>query len=388
MESVLEYYLLFTLVISLIYFFIMAGWYTSWKLYITSDTKLLQHPATMVTIILPVRNEENNIIRCLDCLSNQNYPNTLLEIIVSDDFSSDQTVAVCRAYISSAHQSKHQINLIMSSEDFGTGKKAAIAHAINHSRGQLILTTDADCTMGPDWVKSFVSIFESSNPSMITGFVKIAPTPNFFSAMQALEFLSLSASSAMTVIRNKPLMCNGANLAFSKSAFLEAGGYRYGGVDATGDDTYLMLKIAEKNPASVLFNNNRSGIVTTKPEANLGMLVTQRIRWASKIRNYKEQYIKRTGIFIFALNFLIISLIVLALAGAVSWKIVFAIWMLKVTADLFVLIPGSVFASQKYLLLLILPAGLLYPFYSMAGMLLSLGKFGYRWKDRKYQLFF
>jgi len=377
--------MLFSLLIVGYYLFVLLAWFISWKLYFKNSVHSTKIPSTKISVIVPVRNEQNNIRNCIEKLLVQDYPLALLEIIIVDDFSSDLTIDICKNFQLPEKRLKHRILFLEPIAGDERGKKAAIERGVMHALGELIITTDADCNMGSHWVKSFAEIYELKRPAMLTGFVKLSPYSTLFSAFQSLEFLSLSGSAAMTTISEKPLMCSGANLAFTKESFISSGGYNYGSGDPSGDDTYLMLKIAGNKSSDVVFNNNPDSIVSTSSMPDLQSLISQRSRWASKVKKYKEGYIKRFGLFIFIANLILILLPIFAILNHVSWLFVFVIWFIKLTADCFVLVPSAIFASQLKILLLILPAYFLYPFYAVVGTLLALSKTNYEWKGRKFK---
>ena len=107
-------------------------------------------PPIKISIIVPARNEEQNIIACLDSICNQTYPPELYEVIVVDDYSTDDTASIVKNYASK------NVKLI-SLKDFTKGqtlnsyKKKAIEIAVAQSAGELIVTTDADCIATPEW---------------------------------------------------------------------------------------------------------------------------------------------------------------------------------------------------------------------------------------------
>lgn len=332
---------------------------------------------------MALRNEKHNIGNLLLDLSNQNYPSALLEILLCDDHSDDNTIKNIDTFISRKDKNNHEIKVIASTVNDPTGKKATIERGIHFSSGELIITTDADCRMSANWVKSFVSVYVKTNASMITGFVEIFPAKKILDRLQALEFLSLSGTGAASVISKKPLMCNGANLAFTRRAFLNAGGYSYGKNSASGDDTFLMLKIASEKSANVVFNKDPDGIVKTGPVLDLSGFISQRIRWASKVKTYNETYIKITGFLVLMTNLCLITSFIFTIPGWFSWKILVLLWVLKAIPDFIFLANMSAFAKQRQLLLLFLPASLIYPFYSLAGLLPAFVQTGYMWKGRK-----
>ena len=70
------------------------GWARSQKFVMPAGYQ----PHTSITVIIPARNEEHNIASCLHAVLAQQYPAHLLEVIVVDDHSEDNTVAVARSF--------------------------------------------------------------------------------------------------------------------------------------------------------------------------------------------------------------------------------------------------------------------------------------------------
>ena len=125
----------------------------------------IRYPSTRITIIIPARNEEDNITDCLVSVCNQSFPKQLFEVLVVDDHSTDRTAELVKAFPSD------NVKLI-SLKDHITGpelnsyKKKAIEIAIQHSTGELIVTTDADCTVPPNRQWFAASLEERCNPHL------------------------------------------------------------------------------------------------------------------------------------------------------------------------------------------------------------------------------
>ena len=206
--------ILFGIVYALIILLNAYGW---------KRTKTFERDATpfktRVSIIIPARNEEKNILHCLNAIAQQTFPKELREIIVVDDKSDDGTAAVASVWIAN-----HSINAKNISPESGIGKKNALNAGIKISGGELIVTTDADCVMGKDWLSTIVCYYEKYSPDMIAGMVALNQQGNFLSSFQSLELTGLTAIGAAGIYFDKPLLCNGANLAYRKSAFESAGG--------------------------------------------------------------------------------------------------------------------------------------------------------------------
>lgn len=362
----------------------LARWTMNW-IQKTDRSHLLVTTSTLtVSVVVAVRNESQNILNCLDALLHQSYDPSLTEFLISDDFSDDNTGDLIISEMPAFLSKGFALTLIEPVAGDLPGKKEALARAIMRAKGKLILTTDADCLPGPEWIRSFASVQLAEDADMVTGFVKVSNQDKLFDKIQALEFLSLSGIGAMSVISNKPLMCNGANLAFTKEAFMNAGGYQYGNQIPTGDDTYLMLKIASQNDRKIVFNYFPQSVISTTPQPDFKTLIDQRIRWASKVKHYHEGYIKRFGLLIFGVNLMLLVLLVMTSLQIMPWQFLLAAWLLKAAGDFLVLIHTSAFAAQRRILLLFLPVHVIYPFYSLVAAFFSLQRTNYQWKGRNF----
>ena len=384
MDQVTVIFIILAIVIGFYYMIMILRFTLSFLMYQNPGKEIEIKNSVRVSVIVAVRNEQDQIEECLHKLLAQDYEHDHLEIIISDDFSSDQTINIVNSFIESRRSANIKTILVTPEKGAPQGKKAALERAIEMATCEIIITTDADCTMKPGWVSSFVSVFLNSAAKMIVGFVNIQDTHSLFSKFQAMEFMSLAGTGAASVIQNKPLMCNGANIAFKRDAFYQFGGYSYGKESPTGDDTYLMLQMASENKANVVFNKDPNSTVTTQPLSTIGDFVNQRIRWASKVKYYRERYIKRTGVFLFLVNLTLLLLLTGSVLDYIPYIITGVLWLAKMAVDFIFLYHISAFSRQQHLLLLFLPTQLIYPFYSLVATILSLTKVRYNWKERNY----
>ena len=339
-----------------------------------------QQPSKLwVSVVVAVRNEENNILTLLQSLWNQQYPNHLYEVIISDDFSSDQTPALVTGFISD----KENFHLITPTPQDTRGKKAALDRAIAQSRGSIIVTTDADCTMGVNWLYSIVQEFEQSATKFIIAPVTIEDSSRcLFSLMQTLEFMSLTGATGGAAGMRNPIMCNGANMAFAKEARREVLNHVSGKNHASGDDVFLMHAIKKKYPAQIRFLKNKEALVYTLPAKTIREFFSQRIRWAGKSAGYSDPFTLVTGAVVAGLNVFIVLMAVLTLTMHSLAPALLVIVLLKLAIDGILLTQVAVFLSRKKLLLLYPLVAIMYPFYVCTTLLLSLAK-PIKWKQRR-----
>ena len=253
-----------------------------------------------VSIIIPFRNEKDNLIKSLKSVTSQSYPKNRYEVIYIDDNSNDESSSIIMNW-----QGDENIRLLKSpySNSDKAHKKKAMNYALGESRGEIIITTDADCYHGKDWLSEMVSCFDKQT-GFVSGPVKFDGKSDFFDRIQELEFSSLILVGAGLIGNNSPIICNAANSGFRKSIFQQVGGYQDNLNISSGDDEFLMQKIARETTYNVKFCYSRDAVSFTSPNKTISQFYNQRKRWASKGFYYKDWKIilKLVLIFLFYLG--------------------------------------------------------------------------------------
>jgi len=341
-------------------------------------------PRTSITVTIPARNEEFNLPILLRSLKDQDYPLHLLEVIVIDDFSSDQTAGITRDFGDMFKTIRLQDHV---TDPLNSYKKKAIETGISFAKGELIVTTDADCIVPRSWIKNIAYEYEQKRTAMIVMPVRIINDNSFLSIFQSLDFMSLQGITGASAGLDKFIMCNGANLAYDKNNFIELNGFA--GIDelASGDDMMLLHKFS-KSGKKISYIKNEDVIVSTAPMRSISDFLNQRIRWASKSDKYQDKKIMPILLLVYSLN-LVMFLVPFFILVFPSNRInAFMYWILllivKTGMELIFLSPVADFFKQRKLLAWFPLAQPLHIIYTViAGFL---GKFGkYKWKGRTVQ---
>ena len=346
--------------------------------------------STKISIIIPARNEEENIGYCLQSIIEQSYPAHLFEVLVVDDHSTDNTAAIIKSYAS------NNVKLIslkdyLSANEINSYKKKAIEISIQQSNGELIVTSDADCIFPKNWLTTIASFYESKRPAFIVMPVLISYGKKMIEVFQSLDFMTLQGITGASVHKKFHSMCNGANLAYTKEAFIAVNGFK--GIDniASGDDMLLMHKIYNQFPNNIEYLKSREVIVTTNPVSTIQEFFNQRIRWASKADQFDDKRIFIVLIIVYFLNVLMMVLPIVALISNRSISIMniqlsmfnfyASLLLIKTIFELFFLYPVAKFFNQTKLLWWFPIAQ---PFHIVYTVIAGwLGKFGkYTWKER------
>jgi len=213
---------------------------------------------TKVAVIIPARNEEAHIAKTVGSVVAQSYPDSLYEIIVIDDHSEDRTAEILSGIKTKNLRILDLNALITFDKDKGSHKKQAIAAAIDESNAELIITTDADCLAGPDWISTIVDYYEHNDVKLITGPVIFHQDKNWIQKFQTLDFAGMMLVTGASDKLNLSNMCNGANLAYTKEAFEKVNGFEGIMDNPSGDDLMLMQKIDAEYPAETVFLKDQS----------------------------------------------------------------------------------------------------------------------------------
>lgn len=334
---------------------------------------------TSVSVIIAARNEEDNIRRTIEAVLNQNFPKDKLELIIVDDHSTDKTADIIKSY---ANQGVKILQLAVG-DALNSYKKYAITKAIEMASGDVIVSTDADCRMGKDWLKTIITYFEYHDSYMVSSPVVYSEEKNKFEEIQTLEFLYLIGLGAAGIGNQSPTTCNGANLAYKRSLFFELGGFN--GIDnlASGDDELFLHKVAEKYAKKIGFCKSREAIVYTDAKPDLASFISQRKRWASKSTKYKDKKVVALGVSIWLFNLaLILSLFYFFyLFPNLNWLLLLA-FGIKILVEFVFMIPITKFVNRTSLLWYVPVLSIVHTFYIVyIGVAGNIGK--YDWKGRK-----
>ena len=335
--------------------------------------------APFVSIIVPARNEQETIGRCLESLTNQAYDADRFEIIVVDDHSTDRTVQA----VETRNQSSGQPEVVLCRlSEHGSprfGKPAAISSGIEQSKGEIILCTDADCTAGPGLVNSMVRCFQP-DVVFVAGPVREQPSQSFLSEVQRLEFMGLIITAAGLIGSGRPIICNGANIAYRRQAFERVSGF--GSTATSCDDETLMQRMVERRIGKVVFNSDSEALVHTRTPSTVLDFLNQRTRWAAKRGHYEDKSILVRLLCLFAFFLTLFGAGIGALMDSSFTFPFLVVLLVKMVAEFVVLRAGGTLFNYQISPGHFLIAELFHvPYITLAGLI---GQFSsLRWKDRR-----
>lgn len=337
-------------------------------------------PKTKFSVIIPFRNEAENLPTLLASISRLNYPKMLFEIILVDDESEDNSVEKIKNY----NLKGFNISVVKNIRTTNSPKKDAITTAISQAKYDWIVTTDADCTIPKYWLDGFDNYIQHHDVKLLIAPVTLTEVDSFFKRFQLLDILSLQGVTIGGFGIDKPFLCNGANLAYRKDVFNNVNGFEGNTNIASGDDIFLLEKVLKIDKNSVHYIKNHNVTILTKPELNFKNLKSQRVRWAAKTSKYNNIFSKLTAIVVLFMNGLLVCLPLLYVAQIVSLKTLVYTCAIKFLIDFLLLFKSARFFDQGQFLPSYFLSCILYPFFSIYVAFTSVFT-SYKWKDRAYK---
>lgn len=234
--------------------------------------------STACSLVIACHNEEANLPHLLSSLANQTQ--SINEIVFIVDHSTDNTLALLQAWAT-----QHENTQVLSAHKHG--KKAALSQAIQFAHNELIICTDADCQLQPQWAETIVNTYQEQPFDILILPVTMSEGINYVAQITRLEFLSLVSSGMSLAALGHPIMCNGANLAFRRSAWLQSKDQLQNHLPS-GDDVFLLHAIKARHGAIRVISHAHV-IVTTHPTNTVNAFMRQRTRWGSKTLSYTDK---------------------------------------------------------------------------------------------------
>ncbi len=334
--------------------------------------------SAFISIVLSARNEANTIEKCLEQIIKQQFPANHFEVIIIDDASEDNTYSIANMVL---EKSTLQYQVIR--ESVHQGKKKNIAKAIMLAKGSIIVTTDADVVFRfSNWLSTISNYFDIHKPAMLVMPIDFEMESGLLPTFQIIENIALTAITAGYVGIQKPFMCNGANLAFKKSAYESVNGYQSHLNISSGEDVFLMEAIKKMNPSGIHYVLSRALIVKTQVQTNFSDFFNQRIRWAYKAK-YNSNFLNLSaGFMVMMANLLILAFFMSIINKSVIMPYLSIFVLSKFVFDFLLLFLASDYLGRLKYLGWMIPFQCIYWIYALVIGVCSLFIKPY-WKDKQ-----
>lgn len=327
-----------------------------------------------VSVLIPFRNERKHLLELMEGLRAQDYGGAW-EVILINDHSDDGGDIWLKDYLE-----KHNVANIrlVNSPQSVEGKKVALALGAGIAQHEVIVQTDADCTMHSHWLSGLVSNF-NDQANMVLGAVAMEPGSGFWSKFAALEFMSLQASGAGFALANKPFMGSAANMAYRKEAWEKYS--KQNEALSSGDDVFMIQALAKETPESITHVLDEGCQVYTAAPATFSEFINQRARWGSKTSSYTSKTAIVVALLVALLAFAQLGCFILGVTNV--YYLLLFLWMtlVKAVVDYAFLHKYAGITKQRDLLKIFVPSVVIYPFYICITLLAMLFKI--EWKGRE-----
>lgn len=303
-----------------------------------------------VSVIVPARNEQQNIAACIGSLLACDYPEAQLEIIIVNDRSSDETGWIIDTFAASNPCIRALHRTESDAIDNLRGKPGALQFGVDRSTGHILLVTDADCRVHPNWIRTMVAPFTDSHTDMVCSFTTVR-RGNAFALLQDIEWLYTSGMAMSANANGQPLGCFGNNIAVRATTFADLGGYRSIAFSVTED--LALMQAMDRRGSRIAFICEPTSRIETEPCLSLGEYLRQKQRWVQGglglgWRGYL--FAASSAIYWFGLVSSIVT-------GSTTWLLVFLV--LRILGDGSLILTSSIRLRRFYLLWAIAPSLLL-----------------------------
>jgi cellulose synthase/poly-beta-1,6-N-acetylglucosamine synthase-like glycosyltransferase len=315
------------------------------------------HKKNFVSVIVPIKNEKENIKRLYKEFTNQTIKLSNFEVIFVDDNSTDGSLLLLNSMIRSNENIK-----IIKSEEERSGKKYAMITAAKNAIGEFLIFTDADTYHDKYFIENWID-FICNKPDFLLSFGNVifkTKEKSFLTFFQSFEFAVLQAVGIATSVMKITSIGSAANMAVNRDFFIS-------NVDAlrpevaSGDDMFLLIAANKKDRKKVIWNTK--SYVYTQPQKTIKGFVKQRLRWVGKSKYYDYLPIILLSSIAFLANISFVVLVLFGLTNLVLWSLLF----LKIMAEIILLTAYNKKIINKKLgnKLFLLLSAILYPFYAL-----------------------
>jgi cellulose synthase/poly-beta-1,6-N-acetylglucosamine synthase-like glycosyltransferase len=322
-----------------------------------------------VSVVIPARNEEAYLADCLSSLQKIDYPSEKVEIVIVNDASTDRTADVIAHFASRLKNLKNVA--LLQKEKVKPAKAGALLAGIEHSKGEVIFFTDADCRVPSSWIRDLLRGFRE-NVGIVGGFTLLPQNKKLFEKLQALDWQYLLSIAGAASQLKKPITWVGNNMAIRRHAYDQVGGYREIR-DSLVEDFALINAIEKQTTWQCRFYASPHSVVRTQPAASWRQLYEQRKRWSLGIVGARPfGWLIMTTAFLLHV-FILLSFIFCPICALISLSI-------KMATDLLIFKQSSARLNESFKIQFIFLFQLYYIFSSLVLPILLLFDRRIHWK--------
>lgn len=230
----------------------------------------------MISILIPSRNEANNLPGCLSSLEKLTYPADKIQFILGDDNSTDTTKYILEAWVKTMPKAEFvSIQPNPNPANQLNGKANALAQMGTLAKGEVLLFTDADCLVPKGWVEEML---EGLGPDVgiVTGITTVKGN-SYFEKFQAFDWwLSLGMVKVLDDL-GISITAMGNNMLITREAYEKVGGFA--GIPFSLTEDFEMARSLKKIGYKGVHQVSSENLIETKAQLDFSSLLKQRKRW-------------------------------------------------------------------------------------------------------------
>lgn len=326
-----------------------------------------------VSVLVPSRNEEVNLPKCLTALRQLDYPEDKIEFILGDDQSTDRTPLILKDWVI---KGKNRVLVAIKPGDPNkiNGKANALSQMAKVASGEYFFFTDADCSVNPLWIREMLGAF---NPKcgVVTGITAVRPH-SFFAAMQGIDWWLTLGMIKINADLHRPMTAMGNNMMVSKMAYWKVGGFESLPFSVTEDFTLAQALILKGYYP--IHQVTAHSLAWTKSETSLQDLLKQRKRWMSGAVSLPWYWL-----LLLSLQFGFFPAIVSIMQDYPYWGL--GLWAIKVIIQSFFIKDFAAKTETKVPFLYLLGFEFYYFIVSWSTIVYYFWPSAINWKERKYR---
>jgi cellulose synthase/poly-beta-1,6-N-acetylglucosamine synthase-like glycosyltransferase len=241
-------------------------------------TQTTEFDKSVISIIIPVRNEEAIIERALHSINLQEDDN--FELILIVDRCTDKTLKMAQGF---SEQARFNVKIIINTENPPVGQSPKVhllEKGIQAACGDIYLYTDADCAVPADWITNYRELFSKNDTGLVMGSVEVETRKTLLSGYQNFEHIYRSFYAAVCVGVGIPTGGFGNNMAIRRSCYESLGGYA-NLPDSVTEDAVLVSSVGNSPEYKVRSIASTSKRVKTLPIKKFSPYLMQSLRWAT-----------------------------------------------------------------------------------------------------------
>jgi cellulose synthase/poly-beta-1,6-N-acetylglucosamine synthase-like glycosyltransferase len=334
-----------------------------------------------LSVVIAAHNEEKTIEKCLNCLIKQDYPEELYEIIIADDRSSDKTPQIILNY---CNRYKKIRSVRIDPEESFVPKKTALIKGLNIARGDIIISTDADCIQPVGWLTALNSHF-SKKVGMVIGHTEYLKSASFWKGIDSIDYFSQRVMGIAFLGLNSAYTCTASNIAYRKEIFdNNKNDFKNAGV-RPAEDNLILHWVHLKSSYEIAAAFEPSSIVTTHGASNFRHFMNQRFRWAAYGGNITTFSVKLFFVpLLLYYCFIWISMLLTIFIPAILYSILLS-YLCKTLVDFLFMLKASMLyrnvSQLKYFFPISVIHLILVPIIVLKGNL-----FTFDWKENTYSI--